>query len=61
MASFSLPQSYSRWLPSITVSMLYIAGLQPGTAAVTVQFLDGYGNPDAKVVISVTVTQKGAS
>lgn len=41
--------------------MLYIAGLQPGTAAVTVQFLDGYGNPDAKVVISVTVTQKGAS
>ena len=37
--------------------MLYIAGLRTGTAAVTVKFLDGYGNPDASAVINVTVTQ----
>jgi S1-C subfamily serine protease len=37
--------------------MLLIAGVGPGSAAVTVKFLSGYGNPDASAVISVTVTQ----
>ncbi len=37
--------------------MLYIAGLNPGETRVTVSFLSGYGNPDAKAVIDVKVTE----
>jgi hypothetical protein len=42
---------------SDTSYMLFIAGIKPGAAAVTVKFLSGYGNPDASAVINVTVTQ----
>lgn len=42
---------------SDTSYMLFIAGIKPGTAAVTVKFLSGYGNHDASAVINVTVTQ----
>lgn len=34
---------------------LLIYGLAPGTASITVSFLHGYGNPDAKAVINVRV------
>jgi S1-C subfamily serine protease len=47
---------WGEWIDKGSV-YLYLSGISAGTAAVTITYSEGYGSPESKAVINVTVTE----